>query len=314
MNRIATLDIGTNTVLLLIVERDGSSMRVLRDDHAIARLGEGVDKTGTISDRALERFRRVLAKHVATIAELHVDRVAAVGTSALRDAKNREEIVRAVQQGFGIEIEIISGNEEARWTYTGALWGTGVKSDNREVVKSEDSKVVVLDIGGGSTEIATGDGHRYQSGISLDIGAVRVTERCFKTNPIMPEAVLQARTLVRNEFARISNIGPIDRVIAVAGTPTTLAAMHQDLQKFETEKIQNYVLRRLAVEQLLDLLLKSDTRRVLELFPAVNKARADILPAGTLILQEAMEFLGVDAITVSTRGLRYGIAMRELGL
>jgi len=304
--RIATLDIGTNTVLLLIVETEGSSFRVLRDDHAIARLGEGVDRTRSINEEAYQRFVAVLRMHAETIASFNVDRIAAVGTSALRDAENRDEIIRRAKDDTGIDIAIISGEEEARWTYLGALYGMELESGK---------PVAVVDIGGGSTEISSGDGRAFERGVSIDIGAVRITERCFATSPITKEASDAARVLIRNSL-RASLAQPPDhaQLIAVAGTPTTLAAMHQGLPAFDAEKVQGYVLQRGAIDQLLDIMMSVDTQTLLDHFPAINKARADILPAGTLILREVMEYCGADSVRVSTRGLRYGIALREMGV
>ncbi len=301
--RIATLDIGTNTVLLLIVEVEGQRIRVLRDDHAIARLGEGVDRTHRINNAARERFLAVLTQHAATIAELGVTHISAIATSALRDAENRDEIIRAAKGSTGITVELLSGDDEAQWTYRGALLGAQI---------SPEDNLGVLDIGGGSTELSSGTGFRFVSGVSMDIGAVRITERCFGSTPIAKEAVEPARLLIRETLhSSDPNRPTLSQLIAVAGTPTTLATMDQQLQEFDKSKVQNYILRREAVSQLLDILLSQDTATLLERYPAINKARADILPAGALILAEAMDYCEVNEVRVSTRGLRYGIAIRE---
>ncbi len=303
--RTAILDIGTNTVLLLVVETVGEQLRILRDDHAIARLGEGVDRTKVISEEAYSRFREVIRKHRATIRALRVEQVVAVGTSALRDAKNRDEIVHRAKTDVGLDIEILTGEDEARWGYAGALFGMEDVLD-----------AAVIDIGGGSTEISFGDGKQFQRGVSLDIGAVRITERFFTTIPVPSETIEAARAAIRAELQRLE-VQELPRelrgpFIAVAGTPTTLAAIHQGLDQFDPVKVQDYTLVREAVDQMLDMLLRTETARVLEHYPVVNKARADILPAGTLILQEAMEYLAAEEVRVSAHGLRYGIAMREL--
>jgi exopolyphosphatase/guanosine-5'-triphosphate,3'-diphosphate pyrophosphatase len=297
--QIATLDIGTNTVLLLIAEIEKDSLKVIRDDHAIARLGEGVDRTKHISEDAFQRFLGVLKNHLTTTRELGVEKIVAVGTSALRDAENRAEIVQRTKHKTGIDIEILSGGDEARWTYRGALGGMTLQGN-----------VGVLDIGGGSTEISWGENGAFQKGISLDIGAVRITERCFATSPITREAADDARHTIRTAFGGLDR-SAIDTLVAVAGTPTTLAAMDLELTQFDADRVHNHLLRKTAVEQLLNILLQVDTKTLLEHYPGVNKARADILPAGTLILREAMELLHVDAVRVSTHGLRYGIALRE---
>ena len=170
--------------------------------------------------------------------------------------------------------------------------------------------MTVVDIGGGSTEISVGNGNEFESGVSLDIGAVRITERFFTINPISQEARESAKNFIREtldhpptpSFFRIGSM-----LIAVAGTPTTLAAMHQNLKVFDAKKVHGYILQRQAIGEMLEILLRVSAAELLERFPAVNKARADILPAGTLILAEVMDHLGAEQITVSTQGLRYGI-------
>jgi exopolyphosphatase / guanosine-5'-triphosphate,3'-diphosphate pyrophosphatase len=306
--RIAALDIGTNTALLLIAEVDGKSFSVLRDDHAIARLGEAVDRDRIIIESAYLRFRDILQRHAETIKSLNVDSIAAVGTSVFRDAQNRDQIVQRAKSDTGIEIEILSGDDEARWGCLGAIFGM-----------SDVENAAVIDIGGGSTEISIVKEGNFVKGESIDIGAVRLTERFFKTNPIIPEDAEKARQIIRDclnrsteSFSILKSIKDINTLVAVAGTPTTLAAMHLGLEFFDAAKVQNQILQQDDIDQLLNMLLKTGTTTLLQIFPAINKSRADILPAGTLILSEAMEYLGMDSIRVSTRGLRYGIALREI--
>ena len=306
--RIAVLDIGTNTALLLIAEADGQSFRVLRDDHAIARLGDGVDRNRVITEAAYLRLRDILKQHAKTFMSFNVDFVTAVGTSVFRDAENRDEIVLRAKLDTGIEIEILSGEDEARWGCIGAIFGM-----------SDVQNAAVIDIGGGSTEISLVNDSNFSSGKSIDIGAVRLTERCFSKTPISIEAANDARRIIRESLNRskesstiLKSIKNVSTLVAVAGTPTTLASMHLDLEVFDASKVQNQILRKDDIDQLLDILLKTDTVSLLERFPAINKARADILPAGTIILSEAMEYLGMDSIRVSTCGLRYGIALREI--
>lgn len=297
--RVAALDIGTNTVLLLIVDVEGNVLRVVRDDHAIARLGEGVDKTHRISDAAYNRFIEILRTHQKTIAELHCHRIAAVATSAMRDAENREEIISRTKEDTGIEIALLSGEDEARWTYRGAVHGM--------IPRVEET--TVIDIGGGSTEISFGRGEEFISGMSIDIGAVRLTERYFATG-FTEQSVADARQYIKTVLREMAFRRPINSLIAVAGTPTTLAAMHLKLPHFDAHKVQGHVLTLENIEGLMNEMLSIGTEELLSRYPAVNKARADILPAGTLILAEAMDYLGAQSITVSTQGLRYGIALR----
>jgi exopolyphosphatase / guanosine-5'-triphosphate,3'-diphosphate pyrophosphatase len=309
--RVAALDIGTNTVLLLIADVDGTTFHVLRDDHAIARLGEGVDRTHRISEAAYERFIFILREHQKTIKQFKCDRIIAVATSAMRDAENRDEIVERTKRDTGIEIEILSGDEEARLTYRGAVAGMTTP----QPPPSLGGGFCVVDIGGGSTEISVGKGDRFERGASIDIGALRLTERFFVSSPMSKEAREIARTAIRtalNHPPAPSFLSRGSLLIAVAGTPTTLAAMHLGLKAFDAASVHGYVLHRDDVEQLLNILFSVSTTELLERFPSVNKARADILPAGTLIFAEVMDRLGGEHITVSTQGLRYGIALRPV--
>ncbi len=301
--RVAALDIGTNTVLLLIAEVDGAKFHVICDIHAIARLGEGVDRTHQISEAAYERFISILREHQKTIAQYNCDRIIAVATSAMRDAENRDEIIERTKCDTGIEIEILSGDDEARLTYRGAVAGMKL-----------DGKTGVVDIGGGSTEISVGKGNRFERGASIDIGALRLTERYFASSPVAAVAKDAARKLIRESLRNIGiGIRSSTQLIAVAGTPTTLAAMYRGLKAFDAPKVHGHVLHRKEIEELLDILFSVSTTELLERFQSVNKARADILPAGTLILAEVMDYLGAEHTTVSTQGLRYGI-ISEPGL
>lgn len=293
--RVAAIDIGTNTVLLLIAEVEGNGLTVLTDDHAIARLGEGVDKTGVISDAAYERLRTKLAEHAITIEHYQPLRVSAVATSAMRDARNRAEIIARAKRDTGIEIEIIDGSEEARWTYLGSI----------QALELPDTAVTVLDIGGGSTELAFGTRSTFERGVSTQIGAVRLTERAREDNLSLGRAA----TMVRKAIGNIA-MEPHSTMIAVAGTPTSLAAMDLGLTHFDRERIHGYSLSLESVDKLLQEIWDMPSEEIVARYAAVSPGRADILAAGTVILREAMKLAGVEQCIVSTRGLRYGIALR----
>ena len=304
--RVAALDIGTNTVLLLIVESQGPpDFRILLDRHAIARIGEGVDHTGIISDAAFERLRTVLRGHKEEIDKLNVDATIAYATSAMRDASNSQKIITSIRSEFGIVIEIISGSTEAELTYRGALAGLSLPEAAQNIG--------VIDIGGGSTEISLGSKGIFNNGVSIEVGAVRMTERFFNkippTRERLNEAVHSIQSLIQEQVQSGSRI---DILIAVAGTPTTLAAMDLNLQQFDRDQIQDYELKMEAVERLVLEIESLSTDELVKKYPAVNRGRADILLAGSLILQEAMKALRMQSVIVSTRGLRYGIAIQEL--
>jgi exopolyphosphatase/guanosine-5'-triphosphate,3'-diphosphate pyrophosphatase len=304
--RIAALDIGTNTALLVVVESNGPpTFKVVMDRHAIARLGEAVDQTGVINEAAYQRFRLVLREHVQAIETLNVDRVIAIATSAMRDAMNREEIIGRVQQEFGIKVELISGSTESELTYRGALAGLALPMGCE--------KIGVVDIGGGSTEISFGTQHQFISGHSFDIGAVRMTERYFVMRPVSFDARDLANSSIRS-ILRSKDLtkNRIDELVAVAGTPTTLASMALGLTTFDASRIQGYRLSIGSVTRLINEIQTMTMEDLIVKYPAINKGRADILLAGSLILGEVMRLLRVDSVLVSTRGLRYGVVIQEL--
>lgn len=302
--RLATIDLGTNTVLLLITQSDeAGTLRVLGDHHAIARVGEGVDKTRRISDSAYMRLIQTLSEHREKIDALEVEKVNIVATSAMRDAENRDDIISRVKGEFGYEIELLTGGDEAQWTYRGALLGLGLP---------EDQSIGVIDIGGGSTELSFGSLRRFVRGVSMEIGAVRVHERHMHNPPYSSDQVTSATTLVSAAIrSAAQQLVKPDRLVAVAGTPTSLSAMQQALTAFDRARIHGSELDLQQIEPMLGYLLSHSTDDLLAKYPVVDRSRADILPAGALILYSVMRLLQTHQVTVSIRGLRYGLAIRE---
>ncbi len=298
--RIAAIDIGTNTLLMLIGEYSNSTTSILRDEHAIARLGEGVDKTGFISNEALERTKHILFQYKIICEKLDVNIKTVKATSALRDARNSTEIRSALAQVIGVPVEVISGDEEARLSFIGSC--------------EEFSPATVIDIGGGSTEYITGEFTRITRRKSLQVGAVRLFERYLKALPPSAEAVAAARSEIRSQLAQLSLADtfadtaptPTGAIIGVGGTFTTLAAMDLELQAFDSTLVHLHNLSLERVQALTYQLLNSELSTLLQ-NPAVHPKRADILPAGALILEESLRFFGAHSCLASTKGLRYGI-------
>ncbi len=290
--RVAALDIGTNTALLLIGEGDGDTFSILEDVHAIPRLGEDVDKTHVIGKEAVLRLDEILFHYSDLMTSAGVDIIDAVGTSALRDAENSHAVREHIRNDFGIPIRLISGDEEARLTYLGAV------SD----ISTDAHLIAVVDIGGGSTEIALGRGKEYAIGRSTDIGAVRLTERA-QDRAGREEDI---RSHLRETF---NTLALPDRLVAVAGTATSIAAIKLGLEVFERERINGTQVFRAELEEIVDLLYSISSAELTERYPVITKGRADILPAGALILLEVLRYLRLDSFTASTRGLRYGVAI-----
>jgi exopolyphosphatase/guanosine-5'-triphosphate,3'-diphosphate pyrophosphatase len=298
--KVAAIDIGTNTCLMLIAEFDpNDGVKILADEHAIVRLGENVDKTRNISDEAYQRLAATLRRYAVIIQHFKVNRIEAVGTSALRDAINRDYIIAKLEREFGLRVEIISGTREAGLTYRGAMYGFDTTPE----------ETAVIDIGGGSTEIAFGSLGVYGWGRSFDVGAVRLTERGI-TKSSLPDIQQMLAELFTG--ANETDWAHQTKLVAVAGTPTTLAAMRNKLSAFDRSKVHGEVLMRSEIESLLDEMLTVTTDELIVRYPAVPRGRADILPAGTVILIEAMKSLKMDEVTVSANGLRYGAALEML--
>ncbi len=302
--RIAAIDIGTNTILMLVAEvSPGAPLSVLADLQVIARLGKGVDAGRRIPPGGIERCTRVLERYGERAAGLGAERIVATGTSALRDAANRAEFVEGVRAATGINVEILTGAEEALWSYRGACSGLDNLRDLR----------AVLDIGGGSTELTVGAGDRILSTLSLDVGSVRVTERFLRasppTDPELEEAVRFIDAAV-SSYPRFDGAGI--SFIGVAGTVTTLAALELSLGKFEPRAVAGFALTREMIDRRYAL-LRPMTQEEMRSHVAIDAGRADIILAGILILRRVMEQQRAREVIVSERGLRYGIALREAG-
>ena len=300
--RLASIDIGTNTVLMLIadVQRDGS-LGVVRDEHFIGRLGKGVDEYGIILKDTFHRVRDILSQLKDIAGSLGVERCSACGTSALRDAKNRQEFIDFIKAELSLEIRILSGTEEAELTYLGAV------SEYLPHVNSET--YAVLDIGGGSTEMSVGSGAAIVSSVSIDIGSVRLTERILKNNPPGSTALENAIQIVQDHLQNIYPCSPTTTLIGVAGTVTTCAALDLRIPKFERDLINRHILTSEAIDRIFEELRPLSLDQ-LQKYPQIHPSRADILLAGIIILRETMRKVNVSKITVSDRGLRYGMAIK----
>jgi exopolyphosphatase / guanosine-5'-triphosphate,3'-diphosphate pyrophosphatase len=299
---IASIDIGTNTVLLLVasVGAEGEIAPLVYEQR-IPRLGQGVDAHRHLHPDSMARVAEVLKEYREILRPLRSDAVVVCGTSAVRDAANRQEFCDLVKREAGYDLEVLSGQEESLWTYRGAISGfPGL------------SRATVVDIGGGSTEISVGTRMAVENNISLDIGSVRITERIFRGDPPSAEEMDHSRALVREHLAQAAGF-PFagTSLIAVAGTATTLALLAQGSEAFDIGAVTSYHLTFDAVERMLQKLRAMSSSAIRELSP-VMAGRADVITAGTLILREVMERFGFNEALVSERGVRYGLVIREV--
>lgn len=300
--RISVIDIGTNTILLLIAEVEkGRIAKVNHDEQVIARLGKGVDERRVITDESIARASTFLEAYRRTSSAFKAERIVAVGTSALRDASNRAEVLTAILNATGIGVEVLSGQDEAEWTYRGAIGANDRYTGD----------YTVLDIGGGSTEIISGTSARVARKVSLDIGCVRITERILKAHPPTRDAIEEARSLVAKALLNADLTAvKSSRAIGVAGTVTTLAAMMLGLDEYDPQRVEGFVLRAGDVSRTLERMSTMKLEEIREI-RQISPGRADILLAGILILSEFISAGRLDELRVSDRGLRYGIMLRE---
>jgi exopolyphosphatase/guanosine-5'-triphosphate,3'-diphosphate pyrophosphatase len=306
---LAGIDIGTNTLRLLVAEAGPDSFHEIYADRKITRLGQDLDLSGMLTSKAQDRTLEALADFAEQIRRHAVTQTAAIGTSALRNASNSSAFIHAVKKKTGIGIQVISGEEEARLTLLGVAYA--VTGDERQKKLSPLQSSLVIDIGGGSTEIiATRLGETPVIRI-LPLGAVYLTERCIKHDPPIAEEVALLRRMVREELDGYSATIQPDTsgmLIGTAGTITTLAAIDQGLERYDPARINRSALTSDSIDRIVDTLSMSSLkqRRTIR---GIESGREDIILAGAVILQEIIHLFGYSSMLVSDWGLREGIVL-----
>jgi exopolyphosphatase / guanosine-5'-triphosphate,3'-diphosphate pyrophosphatase len=300
--RVAVLDLGTNTTRVLVAEVDDGHVHELERRTKVTGLGVGVDSTGRLSDEAIERVTTTLEDYRAVIDELKPERAVALATSATRDAENGDDFRQMLHDRFGFDAQIIPGEEEARLTFLGA---TAARPTG-------EGPLVVIDIGGGSTEYVVGTaGSNPTFRVSTQAGSVRQTERHLKEDPPSEEDLVTLRVAVRStiEHAIPDDVRQdVKAGIAVAGTPTSLAAIDQQLDPYDPEKVHGYRLLIEACDRMLGELAAipvDERRQVVGLHPD----RAPTIVAGAAILLESMRVFGLGSIEVSEADILHGAAL-----
>ena len=305
MPRVAVVDIGSNSTRLLVADVDDGTVRELARATRITRLAQGVDATGRLADEAIERVLSALEDYRAQIDRLGAERVTAVATSAVRDAANGDDFRALVSRRFGFEPQILSGDEEARLTFLGS---TAARPPGGE-------PTLVLDIGGGSTEFVIGrPGEAPEFHVSTQAGSVRQTERHVTSDPpkredlhaLADEVSQIISAAVPEELRRPTASG-----IAVAGTATSVAAIDQQLDPYDPERVHGYELQLGACERILAMLaaLPETERRQVK---GLNPDRAPTIVAGVVILIEAMRAFGLEAVETSEADILHGAALSSI--
>ncbi|HET7006994.1 MAG TPA: Ppx/GppA phosphatase family protein [Candidatus Binatia bacterium] len=299
--RSAFIDVGTNTLLCLIADiRDTGRFRVLDDLAEIARLGQGVDQTGVISAAGEERAIAILARYRDRCNDLGVEEITAVGTSALRDARNSDQVRARIRDALGIDIRVISGAEEAGYSFLAVQRG----------LSNLDHELLVIDIGGGSTEFILGNENGVSRALSVDVGSVRLTERYLHGDPVRADEVSAMGAAVEAQLAAVKSEiiaqASSPTLVGIAGTFTTLVAIEKKLTRYSPSQVHGSVLNLPEVKGHVAML---QSRSVAERkqIAGLEPKRADVIFAGAFLIEKIMELFGARQVVVSDQGVRYGL-------
>lgn len=292
--RLGSIDVGTNSCRMLVVDYTGNKLEVLKKGLVITRLGEGVDKNLGLTAGAIERTSNAIINFLAEMKDLELDNIRIIGTSALRDVKNAELLINKVKDSFNVPFDVISGEEEARLNYLAN------KYDNKNAI--------IIDIGGGSTEFIWEKGKEilYKS---LDMGSVRMTER-FISDTSGKASKEELADIKRNVLKLMDeNIFidlEIDKLVGLGGTITTLTAIELALEEYDSEKIEGHLLKSKTIKEIL-LSLSNKTLTERKQIRGLQPGRADVIIAGTVILDTIMDKLEIEEILTSEYDLLYGV-------
>ena len=301
--RYAVIDVGTNSVKFHIGEQPGDGRwRAVVDRAEITRLGDGLAESGAISPAALERTTDAIAGMVDDARVQHAGAIVAVGTAGLRSASNRDDVVAAIEAATGVTVHPISGEEESRLAYL------AVQAD----LRLGDGALVVFDTGGGSTQFTFGHGAEVDDRFSLDVGAVRFTERFGLDAAVSGEVLQAALDAIASDFQRLDGMTRPEALVGMGGAITNITAVKLGLDPYDPDAVQGAVLERADIDRQIELYRSRDAegrRAIVGLQPK----RADVILAGACIVRTVMEKLGQDALTVSDRGLRHGLLVDRFG-
>jgi exopolyphosphatase/guanosine-5'-triphosphate,3'-diphosphate pyrophosphatase len=299
LQRVAVIDVGSNSTRLLIADVDGA-VSVVERQSRVTRLGRGVDLSGQLSDEAIEAACAAIGDYVEICRESGVEQLVAIATSAVRDASNGSAFVAELRERFALPARVLDGEEEARLTYRGAT------SESPPEVPT-----LVIDIGGGSTEMVVGTGTEIAFHTSLQAGVVRHTERHISGDPptvVELEALADdIRVLIEDALAN-ANGARASAGIAVAGTPTSLAASELELEPYDPSRVHGHVLSLQTIQRLLSQFASTPLAERVAI-PGLHPDRAPTIIAGGVILIEAMRAFGLEQIQVSEHDILYGMAL-----
>ena len=294
---IASIDIGTNTVLLLIADVNESSLEItpLLNEYRMPRIGRGLKLKENIAEDRIEKLFSVLSKYKSIISKYNVDDVLVTATNALRIAANSAEIVKRIKKQFSWNVNIISGKTEAEFAFLGAV-----------PVSTKNKNNLVIDIGGGSTELITGRQNNIEYRKSFQIGSVSATEIYLKNSPPLDKELSELKFELQTIFAEIkSKLAPII-TYSIAGTPTTLFCMVNEIENFDDSIVDGGILKYEEISRIIKELKILSPEEIRNRYGKIMRGREDIILGGSIILLNIMMLLNLSDIIVSSRGIRYG--------
>lgn len=299
--RFAFVDIGTNTILCLIAElKNNGRFDVLDDLADITRLGQDVHRTGRISSEGEARSLQVLQRYLEQCKRLRVDQITAVGTSALRDAQNSADVRARFKEQLGLDVRIITGEEEAAYAFLAVQRGLTLAAQ----------ELLVVDVGGGSTEFIRGNRAGVSQAVSIDIGSVRLTEQFLHSDPVRETEWEKMIVAIESALARLPHQwrkeGSAVTLVGIAGTFTTLAAVEKGLTHYSHGEVHGSPLTLSEVQRQVAL-FRSKTIAQRKLIPGLEPKRADVILAGACLIERIMALFYSERVVVSDQGVRYGL-------
>jgi exopolyphosphatase/guanosine-5'-triphosphate,3'-diphosphate pyrophosphatase len=300
-SRIGFIDIGTNTILCLIAElKSDGGFDVIDDLAEITRLGQGVDRARQISQEGEQRSLQVLRHYLERCRRLNVEEIIAVGTSALRDAQNSAEVRARIKQQLGVEVRVISGDEEAAYAFLAVQKGLALADD----------ELLVVDVGGGSTEFIRGNAVGISQAVSANIGTVRLTEQFLHSDPVRKEEYEKMIIVIERELTRLPHKwlkdGSALSLVGIAGTFTTLSAVEKKLLRYAHAEVHGSCLTLSEVRRQAAL-FQAKTIEERKAIPGLEPGRADVMLAGAILVERIMTAFHFEQVIVSDQGVRYGL-------
>lgn len=300
--KLATFDVGTNTVLLLVVEsQSNGNLKAILERARITRLGKGVDKSGKLDPGAAQTTLETITEFASEARAAGAEKIIAVATSALRDARDGADFIRRVKETAGVELQIVPGLEEAELSRLAV---------ERSLNLDPDLHLLITDIGGGSTELIRSEPGRELVAVSMQIGSVRLTERIIEHDPPSHDEIAKLSATIDENLEQLRWTFRPEVLVGIAGTVTTIAAVAMGMRKYDAARVHGHSLTRAEVSAVLKK-FGAVTLAERKKIPGLVEARADVIFAGALILDRVMAHFGVGRVIVSDQGVRWGLAWRE---